>query len=189
SEFDKGWILGFIEGEASFTNDIQGGRAPKGKEPVHIPRFTVNQTNKTPLEFLMSFFGGGHIYKRNYQGKDYWSSRKSTRYDYFVTDRATLEKVREFCDGKLKHPGKRLQFKRWKKLFSNYVGEEGQKEMARQEMISRWKDPKYREKMRKAHIKRWDDEGRKRMSEALKKLWADPEYREMQKVARRKKHE
>jgi len=185
SEFDKGWILGFIEGEGSFTHDIQGGRAPQGKEPVYIPRFTINQTNKTPLVFLKKFFVGGHIYKRNYQDKDYWSKEKSTSYDYIINDIATLEKIREFCEGVLKHPGKKAQFEKWKKLFNNYVGVEGQKEIARKLMKERWEDPAYREKMRKAHIKRWSEKQRKRMRDIVTKLWTTPEYRNKVLNARR----
>jgi len=173
SEFDKGWIIGFIEGEGSFSRDLQGGYVRNDGKLIYVPRFCVNQTNKVPLEFLKSFFGGGHIYTRSYRGKTYWNEKKSTRYDYIVRDIATLEKVRDFCDGKLKHPGKRQQFEEWKKLFKNLVGKEGQREIARAQMNKRWSNPSYREKIRKANRERWTEEERKKASEAMIKRWAD----------------
>lgn len=181
SEFDKGWILGFIEGEGFFTYQLQGGYVPKNGKAVYVPSFGVNQTNKTPLEFIMSFFGGGHIYKRSYQGKKYWSNEKGTRYDYLVRDATTLEKIRDFCDGKLKHPSRRTQFETWKKLFNNFVGEVKQREMAREQMKKRWENPEYRAKVLNNLRPSWDAKLR---SETMKKLWADPKYRETMLNAR-----
>jgi len=168
SEFDEGWILGFIEGEGSFTHDLQGGHLRKHAKPVYVPRFCINQTNKTPLTFLMNFFGGGHVYTRSYRGRNYWNDNKSTRYDYVVRDITTLEKIRGFCDGRLKHPGKRAQFRKWKKLFSNFVGKEGQREIARDQMNKRWESPAYRAKILKALEPFWDSKVR---SELAKKGW------------------
>jgi len=168
SEFDKGWIVGFIEGEGSFTYDIQGGYVKKNGKSLHVPRFCINQTNKAPLEFLMTFFGGGHIYIRTYRGRHYWSENKATRYDYIVRDIATLEKIKDFCEGKLKHPDKRTQFEEWKKLFLNFVGKEKQREIARQEMKKRWSDPSYRAKVLKALAPFWEHDIR---SKLLKKAW------------------
>jgi len=185
SEFDQGWIIGFIEGEGSFSHDLQGGHVRNDGKLIYVPRFCVNQTNKVPLEFLMSFLGGGHIYTRSYKGKPYWNGKKSTRYDYVVRDVATLEKVRDFCDGKLKHPYKQAQFEEWKKLFKNLIGKEGQKEIARAEMNKRWSNPRYREKIRKAIKKRWTKEERKKASENMVKRWADSEERKKLLLAQR----
>jgi hypothetical protein len=173
SEFDRGWIVGFIEGEGSFTFDVQGGRQKKSEVKVLVPRFCINQTNKVPLEFLMGFFGGGHIYRRSFKGKSYWSDRKSTRWDYIVNDIATLKKVRDFCDGNLKHPLKKKQFEKWKMLFNNFLGKEGQRELARSQMNKRWSKPSYRAKMRDAMKNRWDTAERKKQSDRMIQRWAD----------------
>jgi len=188
SEFDEGWILGFIEGEGSFTHDLQGGYCPKSGA-VYVPRFVVNQTERTTLEFLKTFFGGGHIYVRRYKGKKYWSENKSTRYDYVVRDIGTLEKIRDFCDGKLKHPLKGKQFAEWKKLFHNFVGKDGQRELARTEMNKRWSGPSYREKIRKANKKRWNKEARAKASNAMTKRWADPEERKKILLSRQREYD
>lgn len=167
SEFDKGWIVGFIEGEGSFTHDLQGGYSRKSGA-LYVPRFVINQTERTTLEFLKAFFGGGHIYTRRYEGKKYWTENKSTRYDYVIRDIATLEKVRDFCEGKLKHSLKRKQFEEWKKLFHNFVGKDGQKEIARAEMKKRWSNPAYRDKVLNALKPFWKPKVR---SELAKKAW------------------
>jgi hypothetical protein len=164
TEFDRGWILGFIEGEGSFTYDVA---RREGRE-FKVPRFTLNQTERSVLEILQGFFGGGNIYVRNYVGKDYWSSRKSTRYDYIVRDKETLEKIRDFCEGKLKHPKKKMQFEEWKKLFKNIRGKEVQRQKARQQMIKRWKDPSFRIKVLNALKPYWNRDIR---SELAKKGW------------------
>jgi hypothetical protein len=140
SDFDKGWVIGFIEGEGSFTFDKQGGHPKKNGKITYVPRFCVNQINKEPLEFLKQFFGGGHIYPRAYTEKDYWANN-SPRWDYVVNDIETLKKVRDFCEGKLKHPFKIRDFEEWKLLFKNFYGKEGQRELARAQSIERWKNP------------------------------------------------
>jgi hypothetical protein len=155
SDFDKGWIIGFIEGEGCFTFDKQGGHPKKNGEIHYVPRFTVNQINAEPLEFLKRFFGGGHIYPRVYTEKDYWSCNKSPRWDYEVNDIETLEKIRDFCEGKLKHPFKIRDFEEWKLLFKNFYGKEGQRELARAQMIARWKDPTIRASIIKSQKAGW----------------------------------
>ena len=172
TEFDEGWILGFIEGEGSFTRQLCGGRIPQGTgKPKYLPSFCLNQVYREPVDYIKNFFGGGRVYVRDYTGKKYWSSKKSIRYDYCIRDRATLEKIRDFCDGRLKHPGKIADLEKWKDLFNNYVGIESQKQLAREEMNRRWATPAYREKMAEARRKRWTPEARKRQSERLKKRW------------------
>jgi hypothetical protein len=163
TEFDRGWIIGFIEGEGSFTHDWVRREGKK----VKVPRFFVTQTERSVLEFLQGFFEGGNIYVRNYVGKDYWGHQRSTRYDFIVRDKNTLEKIRDFCEGRLKHSKKKEQFEEWKKLFENVRGKEAQRQKAREEMIERWKDPSYRVKVLNA-IKGRDREMR---SILAKKGW------------------
>ena len=167
SDFDQGWIVGFIEAEGSFTSDLQGGYLKKSGIPVYVPRFSLDQTNRVPLEFLQSFFGGGHIYPRLFEGM------RSMRWDYIVNDIVTLEKVRDFCEGKLKHPLKIRQFAEWKRLFDNFVGKDGQKEIARAEMNRRWSDPSYIKTIQTANKKRWNRTERKRQSERMIAHWKD----------------
>lgn len=192
TEFDEGWILGFMEGEGSFTYD-HVSRANNDK-PIKIPRFHINQVYREPLEYLKMFFVGGKIYVRNHKGRKYWSENKSTRYDYMIRDSKTLEKLRNFCEGRLKHPGKIEDFKRWKLLFNNFLGEKKHRELSRVEMNKRWSDPKWREK-RSADVKKswanpkyrkkalaglerirptmWTPEARQKHSELMKKVWAN----------------
>jgi hypothetical protein len=92
TEFDRGWVIGFIEGEGSFTHDWVRREGKK----VKVPRFTLNQTERSVLEFLQEFFGGGNIYVRNYVGKDYWGYQRSTRYDYIVRGKNTWRKSETF---------------------------------------------------------------------------------------------
>jgi hypothetical protein len=166
SDFDQGWIIGFIEAEGSFTSDLQGGHLKKSGVPVYVPRFSLDQTNRVPLEFLQSFFGGGHIYPRPMKG-----IMRSTRWDYIVNDIATLEKVRDFCEGKLKHPFKIRDFEEWKTLFNNFLGKEGQKELARALMNRRWSKLSYRKKMERAMKKRWTKAERKRQRDRMIEKW------------------
>lgn len=174
TDFDQGWIIGFIEGEGSFTYDTQGGRAKKNGEKRPIPRLFVTQTCRTPLEFLREFFGGGHIYRRCYEGKAYWDKYKmSPRYDYIVVDVKTLCKIRDFCEGRLKHPFKIKQFERWKTLFANHYSKEECRELARLEMNERWKDPSYRAKVIKGNMKRWTNDEKVKQSERLTQKWIE----------------
>jgi len=172
SDFDQGWIIGFIEGEGSFTYDTQGGRPRKNGERRIIPRLFVTQTNSVPLEFIKEFFGGGHIYERYYKEKEY-GRNKSRRWDYIVVDIETLIRVRDFCDGRLKHPLKVIQFEKWKKLFDNHYGKEGQRELARVQMNGRWKDPDYKLKIQNGAKKRWTKEAKIAQREKLINTWAE----------------
>lgn len=160
TDFDKGWMLGFIEGEGSFT--YCSVKRSNNNELVKVPCFTINQIYREPLEYLKSYFNGGKMYIRNYKGKKYWSENKSTRYDYQIRDINTLEKIKIFCEGRLKHPGKIKDFENWKLLFNNFIGEEEHRKNSRIEMNERWKKQSWREKR----------------STETKKIWNNPEYRE-----------
>ena len=53
SDFDKGWIVGFLEGEGSFVLHVTGN-----ERQYSYPRIQVAQVQKEPIERLQRLLGG-----------------------------------------------------------------------------------------------------------------------------------
>jgi len=107
TDFDSGWIIGFIEGEGSFTvNVVEHKRKTKsGMKYYRYPNpafFLVNK-DRTALEKIRNFLGMGKINRHG---------------NYFHLDiRRKSETLRlvNFLDGKMKSELRVQQFEKWKK--------------------------------------------------------------------------
>lgn len=87
------WILGFIEGEGSFSTN-------RG-----FPRFSLFQNDFVPLVIIRDFFKVGSVtYKDNKHG---W------QYDVYGRN---CWPIRVFCEDRIVSPRKKKQFESWKKL-------------------------------------------------------------------------
>jgi len=91
------WLIGFIEGEGSFT------KLGNGK----YPEFSISQDEKKILEKIQNFFGIGKIALTG--NKRAWQLR--------ITGKKKCKVVRDFCEGKLQMKTRVRQFENWKKLF------------------------------------------------------------------------
>ena len=87
------WLIGFTEGEGSFTSD--NGR----------PRFFLSQSDLIPLLYVRDFFGIGHIYYKN----------RDSSWVYSVSGKKCWV-IRQFCEDNLLIKKKIDQFERWKSL-------------------------------------------------------------------------
>jgi len=107
TDFDRGWVVGFIEGSGSFTvNIIKHRRETKsGLKYYRYPNpafFLVNK-DRAALEKIRDFLGMGKINRHG---------------DYFHLDiRRKSETLRlvNFLDGKIKSEIRAQQFEKWKK--------------------------------------------------------------------------
>jgi len=107
TDFDRGWVVGFIEGSGSFTvNIIKHRRETKsGLKYYRYPNpafFLVNK-DRAALEKIRDFLGMGKINRHG---------------NYFHLDiRRKSETLRlvNFLDGKMKSELRAQQFEKWKK--------------------------------------------------------------------------
>jgi len=90
----EGWLVGFIEGEGSFSSN-------RGRYPV----FALAQTDESILKRMQTFFGGGSV---SYQPTHH-------AWQYSAYGKACWP-IRRFCEGKLVMKKKIDQFERWKLL-------------------------------------------------------------------------
>ena len=108
TDFDRGWIVGFIEGEGSFTvSVIKHKRETKSGMSryylYHNPAFFLVNKDRTALEKTRDFLGLGKINRHG---------------NYFHLDiRRKSETLRlvNFLDGKMKSELRTQQFEKWKK--------------------------------------------------------------------------
>jgi len=107
TDFDKGWVVGFIESGGSFTVSVikhkretkSGVKHYRYRNPVF---FLVNK-DRALLEKIRDFLGMGKINRHG---------------DYFHLDiRRKSETLRlvKFLDGKMKSELRARQFEKWKK--------------------------------------------------------------------------
>ena len=107
TDFDKGWVVGFIEGGGSFTvSVIKHKRETKSGVKCyryHNPAFFLVNKDRALLEKIRGFLGMGKINRHG---------------DYFHLDiRRKSETLRlvKFLDGKIKSELRARQFEKWKK--------------------------------------------------------------------------
>jgi hypothetical protein len=108
TDFDRGWVVGFIESGGSFTvNVIKHKRETKSGVKHYRyrnPAFFLVNKDRALLKKIRNFLGMGKINRHG---------------DYFHLDiRRKSETLRltKFLDGKMKSERRARQFERWKKL-------------------------------------------------------------------------
>lgn len=106
SEFDEGWIVGFIESEGVFTkNTIKIKRKTKtGTKKYHYvnPAFYLVNKDKSALEIIKGRLGVGKI------------DQHGVVFHLGVRKKSEVLRLVEFLDGKFKSEIRTQQFERWK---------------------------------------------------------------------------
>ena len=105
SDFEEGWIVGFIEGEGSFTvNPLEIKRRGKKEKCYRYfnPVFYLVQKEREIPERIRNLLGVGRI------------NRHGPYFRLSVRKKSEVIKLMEFLDGKLKSRPKTRQFERWK---------------------------------------------------------------------------
>ena len=102
SDFEEGWIVGFIDGEGSFT--VNPLEIEKGEKRYRYfnPVFYLVQKERDVLERMKNLLGVGRI------------NRHGPYFRLSVRKKFEVIKLMEFLDGKLKSGLKIRQFERWK---------------------------------------------------------------------------
>lgn len=105
SDFEEGWIVGFIEGEGSFTvNPLEIEREGKRVKRYRYlnPVFYLVKREREIPERIGNLLGVGRI------------NRHGPYFRLSVRKKSEVIKLMEFLDGKLVSGLKRQQFERWK---------------------------------------------------------------------------
>jgi hypothetical protein len=106
SEFDKGWIIGFIERSGVFTkNTIKIKRETKSgiKKYYYVnPTFYIVNRDRSALETIKGYLKIGKI------------NRHGTIFHFEVRKKSETLRLVEFLNGKFKSELRSQQFKRWK---------------------------------------------------------------------------
>lgn len=113
SKFDKGWLIGFIEGEGCFT--WRGGSSGKFKRKY--PAVQITQNELSILKRISKLLGGGNIYITQ---KKKEGIAKTDIYTLSFCKRKDVEYIRDLCRGLLKSNKKKKQFIKWLKYFNSY---------------------------------------------------------------------
>jgi hypothetical protein len=106
TEFDNGWVVGFIESEGVFTkNKIKIRRKTKSgpkKYQYTNPAFYLVSKDKAALEIVRGHLGMGKI------------NRHGPIFHLGVRKKSEVIRLVEFLDGKFKSRIRTQQFERWK---------------------------------------------------------------------------
>ena len=106
SEFDDGWIIGFIESKGVFTkNKIKIKRETKTGVKKYIysnPAFYLVNKDRSALEVIRNRLGIGKI------------DQHGTVFHLGVRKKSDILRLAEFLDGKFKSKSRIQQFERWK---------------------------------------------------------------------------
>ena len=107
TEFDRGWIIGFIEGEGTFTVNVIGYKRKTMTETRQYryqnPAFYIVQKDRKVLEKIRDFLGMGKI------------NRHGNLFHLDIRKKSDVLRLVEFLDGKMKSESKTQKFERWKK--------------------------------------------------------------------------
>jgi hypothetical protein len=97
----KDWIIGFVEGEGSFSNHTSRGKK--------IALFAITQKEKHIMEQIRNYFGFGILRERD---NGVW--------DIYVQRYKDLCSIRDFFRGNLKTTSKQRQFERFSKILHEW---------------------------------------------------------------------
>lgn len=107
-EFDKGWVVGFIESEGVFTtNTIKIKRKTRfgiRKYHYHNPAFYLVSRDRSALEIVKGILKAGEIAKHG------------TIFHLSIRRKKECFDLVKFLEGRLKSPHRVLQFERWRHL-------------------------------------------------------------------------
>lgn len=151
--FDEGWLVGFVEGDGSFTY----------KKSEGWPVFIVTQNDREILEKIRDYFSFGNVYKHS-------SSEECKAWRYVSGHNLDgLKPIRDFFKGKLKTKEKKAQFKFWSELFDpNHPWRVKGRENSR--LRSKEQRRKNPDKHREA-VKRWKRRNRDKVNEYKRKSY------------------
>ncbi len=106
SNFDAGWVVGFIESEGVFTtNTIKFGRKTKSglkKYRYQNPAFYLVSRDRSALEAVRGLLRAGKV------------NRHGAIFHLDIRRKDESVRLAEFLDGKLKSEFKARQFETWK---------------------------------------------------------------------------
>ena len=149
----ENWLIGFVEGEGSFTYNKSEG----------WPFFTLTQNDKEILEKIKDYFGFGCVYKH--------CGRKDCKAWRYVSSHnmENLSRLRAFFNGRLRIKPKQEQFAFWSQLFDpdHPLRVKGRENMRRHSKEQRDKNP---EKSREA-VKKWKSKNRDKVNECKRKSY------------------
>jgi len=106
-KLSKDWIIGFTEGEGSFS-----WKWVRGKKN---PLFCITQKEQYILKEIRQFFGFGIFCRRNNNIPD-----NEVVWCYYVDRYADLCFIKDFFEGQLKTERKKKQFEDWKKILEEW---------------------------------------------------------------------
>ncbi|MEM3402577.1 MAG: hypothetical protein QXH08_05090 [Candidatus Hadarchaeales archaeon] len=106
NDFDKGWIIGLVEENASFTvNKIKIARKTNFGIKIYQyenPAFFLLARDRVPLEIAKQLLGMGKVVKHG------------GIFHLVIRKKVDCLRLVEFLDGKLRSEMKRSQFEKWK---------------------------------------------------------------------------
>jgi hypothetical protein len=107
SDFDRGWFVGFSEGDGCFTSKLYRFQYCN----VRRPYFFISQKDRGILEAILNSFGFGFIrVNRRKDRDDVWK--------YEVYSKSGLLTLIKIFNGKLKLTRRQERFKQWVHLFN-----------------------------------------------------------------------
>lgn len=168
SPFDLGWLVGFTEGDGSFTHGSDG-----------FPSFNLTQNDENILLAVKQFFGFGYVVKHSRR-----LDRRAWRY-IIIHNWDALEIIKQFFKGKLKSLSKERQFSFWCGLFDdNHPLRVKGREHERLRSIE------YRKNNREKHIaavRRWQRNNPEKKREYNRRWYHKHRERELEKKRLKRK--
>lgn len=104
------WIIGFIEGEGSFTVGTSGGKKK-------IPVFSISQNEKEILLKIQKRLGMGRLY---YHPANPQKNNSKDNWHLAIRKYEDVKKLCQIVDGNMHCVNKIKQFEKWKEMLKNY---------------------------------------------------------------------
>ncbi len=104
------WVIGFVEGEGSFTHDREHRR-------YIYPAFLIVNTDIGALRNIQRFFGFGDINKHQKINQRITPRMRIQSWQYRVAGFKRCTVLRDFFRNRLRTESKRKQFAEWEKLW------------------------------------------------------------------------
>jgi len=108
-----GWVVGFVEGEGSFTRT----REHRSEKYVY-PAFFIVNADVDILRKIRRFFGFGDVNKHGEINRHAIPRGKKQLWHYQVSGFKRCTILRNFFKGRLRTESKQRQFAEWEKLWN-----------------------------------------------------------------------